>query len=214
MTKLIILSGICKRYGTKQIFEDFNLTVEQGEFLCITGKSGCGKTTLLNIVGLMEQPEDGSVEICGIRNPSGREKMKLRRNHLSYYFQNNGLIEDETVDYNLSIAQHFKKLSPYEKRTEREEILKRFGLVNILSKKIYTLSGGEQQRVALAQCFIKPSDIVLLDEPTSSLDPETKEVVAEHIIRLHDEGRTILLVTHDLQMQELSSRTIRLDRAE
>lgn len=211
MTDDIILSGICKRYGTKQIFDDFDLKVEQGEFLCITGKSGCGKTTLLNIIGLMEQPEDGTVCICGMKNPTGRERLKLLKNNLAYCLQNNGFVDDETVDYNLAIAQHFKRMSSYEKRTEREEILARLGLVNVLNKKVYTLSGGEQQRAALAQCFIKPSQIILLDEPTSSLDADTKEVVTEQLRKLRDSGKTVVLVTHDAQLLALSSRTIRLD---
>lgn len=211
MTDDIILSGICKRYGTKQIFDDFDLKVEQGEFLCITGKSGCGKTTLLNIIGLMEQPEDGTVCICGMKNPAGKERLKLLRNHLAYCLQNNGFVDDETVDYNLAIAQHFKRMSSYEKRTEREEILARLGLVNVLNKKVYTLSGGEQQRAALAQCLIKPSQIILLDEPTSSLDVDTKEVVTEQLQKLRDSGKTVVLVTHDAKLLALSSRTIRLD---
>ncbi|MCM1467661.1 MAG: ATP-binding cassette domain-containing protein [Alistipes sp.] len=212
MTEDIKLTGICKRYGTKQIFDGFNLSVERGEFLCITGKSGCGKTTLLNMIGLLERQEDGVVEIHGIKNPSGRAKVKLLRNHLSIYLQSGGLIEDETVDYNFAVAQHFKKMTSYQKRTEREEILKSFGLEHILDKRVYTLSGGERQRAALAQCFLKPSDIVLLDEPTNSLDQETKETVAEHIRHLRDTGKTILLVTHDPQMQSMASRVVWLDK--
>ena len=109
---LIKLEGVCKRFGEKNLFNNLSMEIEQGEFVSIMGESGAGKTTLLNIIGMLEPPDRGNVTVCGQQSSSfsSRTATLLRRNHISYLMQNYGLIDTETVKYNLSISVHFKKL--------------------------------------------------------------------------------------------------------
>lgn len=196
---VISLKNISKSYSGKNVFDNFNCEIKENEFVCITGESGSGKSTLLNIMGLLEQPDKGEIEIKGYRNPLFYSKngVYLLRNEISYLFQNYGLIENETVKYNLAIAQKFKSMKKQDRLKEMEETLKKVGLENIIYKKIFCLSGGEQQRVALAKCLIKPSSIVLADEPTGSLDEKNKLIVMETLKQLHNMGKTVVIVTHD-----------------
>ncbi|MDE6673098.1 MAG: putative bacteriocin export ABC transporter [Ruminococcus sp.] len=207
------LENINKSYGNNKILNDFSLSVEQGEFIAICGKSGAGKSTLLNIIGLLENPDSGNIIINNIKNPefnanSGR---KLLQTHIGYLFQNYGLIENESVNYNLKIASKFRK---WDRKTETEkfsESLEKVGLnTNIESKKIFQLSGGEQQRIAIARLLIKSPDIILADEPTGSLDVENKRIVMELLKYLNGTGTTIILVTHDEEVRECAERIITL----
>lgn len=114
----ITLSNIRKKFGNKILFQDFSLKIERGEFLAIMGESGAGKTTLLNMMGLLEKPDSGTITICGQKNPgfSSHAAVELRRHHISYLFQNYGLIDTETVEGNMRTATHFKQISK-KKRT-------------------------------------------------------------------------------------------------
>ena len=183
----IILSNICKRFGEKTLFENFSLKIERGEFLSIMGESGAGKTTLLNMMGLLDRPDSGTVVLCGQKNPafSSRTAVNLRRRHISYLFQNYGLIDTETVENNMRIATHFKR-------------------------KVYTLSGGEQQRVALAKVIAKSPQIIFADEPTGSLDECNRDYVLEILQELNYQGKTIVVVTHDPHVNECAQRHIML----
>lgn len=168
----IILSNICKRFGEKTLFENFSLKIERGEFLSIMGESGAGKTTLLNMMGLLDRPDSGTVVLCGQKNPafSSRTAVNLRRRHISYLFQNYGLIDTETVENNMRIATHFKSISKKKERRLIADALEQVGLQGYEKRKVYTLSGGEQQRVALAKVIAKSPQIIFADEPTGSLD--------------------------------------------
>lgn len=207
------LENINKSYGNHKILNDFSLSVEQGEFIAICGKSGAGKSTLLNIIGLLEHQDSGNIIINNIKNPefnsnSGR---KLLQTHIGYIFQNYGLIENETVNYNLKISSKFRK---WDRKTETEkfaESLEKVGLnANVKSKKIFQLSGGEQQRIAIARLLIKSPDIILADEPTGSLDVENKRMVMELLKYLNETGTTIILVTHDEEVRECAKKIITL----
>lgn len=207
------LKNINKSYGKHKILADFSLSIEQGEFIAICGKSGAGKSTLLNIIGLLESQDSGDITILNIKNPdfnatSGR---KLLQTHIGYLFQNYGLIENETVNYNLKISANFRNWS---RKTEKEkfvEALDKVGLDNeTANKKIFQLSGGEQQRVAIARLLIKSPDIILADEPTGSLDAENKKIVMNLLKYMNETGATIVLVTHDEEVRECAKRFITL----
>lgn len=195
----IILSNICKRFGEKTLFENFSLKIEQGEFLAIMGESGAGKTTLLNIMGLLDRPDSGSIVLCGQKNPdfSSRAAINLRRRHISYLFQNYGLIDTESVENNIYISTHFKHISRKKERRLIADALAQVGLQGYEKRKVYTLSGGEQQRVALAKVIAKSPQIIFADEPTGSLDESNRDYVLEILQELNYQGKTIVVVTHD-----------------
>lgn len=206
----IELKNISKSYNNKDIFKDFSLTVNKGEMVTITGESGKGKTTLLNIVGLLEAPDSGDVIIQGIKNAwkNERAQVKLFRYTLGYLFQNYALVEQETVSKNLDIALEYVKTS--NKVEKKKEVLERVGLLEKMNSKVFQLSGGEQQRVALARLMLKKNDIILADEPTGALDPANRDKILTLLAELNKEGKTIVIVTHDPVVANMCTRTINL----
>lgn len=212
---LIKLENISKKYknGVK-IFDKYNLEIEKGEFIGLIGKSGAGKTTLLNIIGLITDITGGniSIEKYNNLNPFSHSAMILRRNSIGYLFQNYGLIEDETVAWNLNLALEYKKNSRKEKRKKVSLLLEQFGLKGYEKKKIYQLSGGEQQRVAIIKLILQESRIILADEPTSGLDNENIDLVMSMLKSLNKKGITIIMVTHNLELCKYFSRTIEVSR--
>lgn len=209
---LIKLEGVCKRFGEKNLFNNLSMEIEQGEFVSIMGESGAGKTTLLNIIGMLEPPDRGNVTVCGQQSSSfsSRTATLLRRNHISYLMQNYGLIDTETVKYNLSISVRFKKLSKAKKKQLYSSALERVGLPGYEKRKIYTLSGGEQQRIALAKIMVKSPQLILADEPTGSLDARNRDIVLAMLRQLNEEGKTIVVVTHDPTVSACAKRHINL----
>lgn len=205
----IKLNNITKKHGDKYIFQDFNLDIYKNEFVGIIGKSGSGKSTLLNIMGLLDEPNQGEVVIQG-NNNAFRNKKVFFRNTLGYVFQNYALMDNETVGANLEVALKFQKKTKQEKNDLMSEVLGQVGLSCSLKTKVYTLSGGEQQRLAIARILLKECDIILADEPTGSLDRENRDQVIKLLKKLHGKGKTIIVVTHDIDLQNLFSRVIEL----
>lgn len=176
---IIELKNIEKKYGEKKVLDNISLEINEGDLVAITGESGKGKSTILNIVGLLEIPDGGQVSICGEANikPNSSKASKMLRSNISHLFQNFALIDEETVDNNLLVALKYVKLSKKEKANKINEALKRVGLEGFEKRRIYELSGGEQQRVAIARVMLKPSKIVLADEPTGSLDETNRDKI-------------------------------------
>ncbi len=208
----ITLSNINKSFGKKALFRDYSLTIEAGEFVAIKGESGAGKTTLLNIIGLLEAPDSGSVTLCGVKNPSffSRAAVELRRHRLSYLFQNYGLVDTDTVESNMRLATRFGKAKGKAEKKRIADALAQVGLTGYERRKVYTLSGGEQQRVALAKIIAKSPDIILADEPTGSLDARNRDIVLAMLRQLNEEGKTIVVVTHDPTVSACAKRHINL----
>lgn len=207
---VIRLEGICKEYKNKVIFSDFNMEVEKGEFLTVSGKSGAGKTTLLNIIGLLEKPDRGTVSILGHKNPNlnKRDGRLLVRDHIGYLFQNFALIENYTAKQNIDLVCKIKRLRFSDSSVQN--ILAKLGISDLMDKKIFRLSGGEQQRIVLARLSIKKPDILLADEPTTSLDPENAEMVMRCVSDLNKDGTTVILVTHNPDIVKLSQKSIQI----
>lgn len=212
--KKVVLENVNMQFGAKKIFDNFNLEIVEKEFVCIIGESGSGKSTLLNIMGLLEKPTSGNIEICGIKNPklTTKKGVYLLRQEISYLFQNYGLVEHETVKYNLKLATRFLKMSKKAREEKIEETLEKLGLSGLKNERIYCLSGGEQQRVALAKIMIKPSSIILADEPTGSLDAGNRDLVMEILKEINLNGKIIVLVTHDWEVTKYATRVIEISR--
>ncbi|MDA1764351.1 putative bacteriocin export ABC transporter [Bacillus cereus] len=206
----IKLDHITKKFGEKYIFQNFSLDIYKNEFIGIMGKSGAGKSTLLNIIGLLDEPDEGTVMIEGYDNPYKHKKFFFR-NKLGYIFQNFALMDNETVGKNLEVALKFQKVTKEEKKDLMKNVLEQVGLSCSLKTKVYTLSGGEQQRLAIARVLLKKCNIILADEPTGSLDKENRDQVINLLKKLHNEGKTIIIVTHDINLQNSFSRIINLD---
>lgn len=209
---LVEINNLTKKYEKKTILKDISLTVEEGEFVCIHGKSGCGKSTLLNIIGLIEGYDSGSFKLFGndINRTSIFARQKLIRYKIGYLFQNYALIDDNSVMNNLLIGMKYIKESDKIKKSKISETLKLVGLDGYEKKMIYKLSGGEQQRVAIARIMLKPSELILADEPTGSLDPENRDIVMDLLKKLNNEGKTILLVSHDVNVVKSADRVVEL----
>lgn len=207
---LIEIKNLKKSYGSQKIFENFNLKIPRGKLTTIYGASGAGKSTLLNIIGMIEDYDEGEYYLFGDFAPiaNSHSSLILRRHRISYLFQNFALLEDETIEKNLEIALIYKKCNASEKKEKMKKILQRVNLKHALKTKIFKLSGGEKQRVALARALLKDSDIILADEPTGSLDIENRNEILKLFKEEIQLGKTIIIVTHDPYIREISDIVI------
>ena len=196
---------LSKRFEGRVLFENFNFKIESGEFVCFSGVSGCGKTTLLNMIGMIEPFDSGKLLIDGEAIVTPKQRMQYFQKKLGFLFQNFAVVENKTVEQNLKLIRKQDRTN-----LTMEEALKRVGLSGVLKQKVYTLSGGEQQRVALARLFFKQSEIILADEPTGSLDEANANRIMQILKELHQEGKTIILVTHDEKIKRMAERVIEL----
>lgn len=202
---MISLKDICKSFGEKVLFDKLNLDISDGEFVVFAGKSGCGKTTLLNIIGGLERPDSGTVLVDGKDIFKRNNIRKYFTETVGFLFQNFALVENETVIKNLEYVQ-----KRFRSEKSSDEILEHLGLIDKRDTKVYKLSGGEQQRVAIARLMYKKCKIILADEPTGSLDSENASSVMKTLHQLNDSGKTIILVTHSERIIANEKRVINL----
>jgi putative ABC transport system ATP-binding protein len=215
---IIVLKNIVKKYllGTQDITALDGVTVEfrKGEFITIQGQSGCGKTTLLNMAGLMDRPTSGDVVIMGksTKDLTDKEQASIRANHVGFVFQFYNLIEHLTALENVTIALAAKGIKKEKERNEiATKVLVRVGLGDRLKNKPDELSGGERQRVAIARALVNGPSIVIADEPTGDLDTETGAEILGLFKDLNEkDGHTILIVTHDPTIGAMGKRKIRM----
>lgn len=202
---MIEIRHLYKSFEEKQLFSDLNLVIEDGEFVVFWGESGCGKTTLLNMIGSLEKIDQGEILVNHKNIFLRKNQREYLKNEVGFLFQNFALIESKTVRENLDMVK--KQI-----RSEYtvEQALEYVGLSDVIDKKVYKLSGGEQQRVALARLMIKKCSIILADEPTGSLDPNNADKVIELLKSLNRMGRTIVLVTHVEKYKQMGVRTIEI----
>ncbi|KGX85560.1 putative bacteriocin export ABC transporter [Pontibacillus litoralis] len=209
---VIKLEQVCKYFNKEAILSNVYLQIEAGEMVAITGDSGSGKTTLLNIIGLITKKDEGDLWLFNEKNPPIHSKtsMLLRREKIGYLFQNYGLVEDESVKWNLQLALEYKKLSKKEKLEQIDNLLKQFNLCHLKDKYVYQLSGGEQQRIAVIRLILQESDLILADEPTASLDDDNEKMILDYLQQLHQQGKTIVVVTHNRAILDYFTRVISL----
>lgn len=210
---IIEIKNMTKKYDERIIFQNFSLFIEEGEMVAIMGPSGSGKSTLLNILGLIEDFDEGEYKILGYRNVKINSKLSssIIRDEIGYLFQNFALIDDLNVRENLMIALKYVHLSKENKNKRVSLALKKVGLDGLEDKKLICLSGGEQQRLAVARLLLKPSSIILADEPTGSVDQNNKQVIFQLLKWINKNGKTVIIVTHDKEIGYLCNRIICLE---
>ncbi|MCY6355303.1 putative bacteriocin export ABC transporter [Clostridium sp. ZS2-4] len=210
--EVLKLNKIYKEFDSNKVIENINFSTHNGEMVAIIGESGKGKTTLLNIIGLISKPSSGDLYLFDKKNVdiSSKDAMLLRRNKIGYLFQNYGLVEDETVKWNLDIVLEYKKLSKKERNNKIEEALKMLKLEKLKDKPVYKLSGGEQQRIAMLKLYLQECELILADEPTGSLDEKNRDIIINMLKDFSKQGKTIIIVTHDTYIANCCDRIIEL----
>ena len=208
--KILELKNVSKIYGSLKALADINLSVNAGDWLSIMGPSGSGKTTMINIIGCMDTPSTGNVILDGvdISKENASSLTRIRRDKIGLIFQQFHLISYLTAVENVMVAQYYHSMPD---ESEAMEALEKVGLKDRARHLPAQLSGGEQQRVCIARALINSPEILLGDEPTGNLDEENEGIVVDIFRRLHDEGVTIIIVTHDPEVGDVAQRKIILE---
>lgn len=213
---LIALTNIIKKYqiGSVEstVLKKVSLSVDEGEMLAIVGASGSGKSTLMNIIGLLDKPERGKYLLRG-RNVAGLhddQLANLRNQHIGFVFQQFNLLPRFSAEQNIALPLTYRNMSPQAIKKRVFDVLSRVGMQAYAAHRPTQLSGGQQQRIAIARALVGEPEVLLADEPTGSLDSATGKDIMKLFLALHEEGRTIILVTHDEQVAALCRRRITL----
>lgn len=220
--KIIELKNVNKIYKTKveeiHILKNINLAFNKGDFVSIQGKSGSGKTSLLNILGLLDDPTDGEIFINGekIHYKNEKSKNNIRNEKIGFVFQFHYLLKEFTALENVLMpALINKNINKNDVQKKAKELLALVGLEKRLKHKPMELSGGEKQRVAIARAMINDPDIILADEPTGNLDTETSNLINELFMKINRErGQSIIIVTHSLELANLASYKYKIENGE
>lgn len=203
---MIQIENVSKSFGEHILFSNLNIEINTGEFVIFSGASGCGKTTLLNMIGGLEKPSDGQILVDGADINKRRNQLEYFRSKVGFLFQNFALVENKTVKQNLELVRKKNRSN-----ITIDQALEKAGLSDKLDATVYTLSGGEQQRIALARLMVKKCDIILADEPTGSLDKGNAKAVIDILKELNQKhGKTVIMVTHDEELKKQGSRVIEL----
>lgn len=209
---MIQLKSISKTYDTFKALDDVTINVEKGEFVSLVGHSGSGKSTILNLIGLIDIPTKGEIFISGndISKKSENEKSYIRNKEIGFIFQDFYLEPLYSVLKNIELPLLIRGVNKNERKSRALDML---SLVNLESKAYVnasTLSGGEKQRIAIARALISEPNIILADEPTGNLDSQNSNLIMEFLKKANKEGKTLLLVTHNLEEAKLADRIIKI----
>ncbi len=210
---MIQLRNITKSFGALQVLKGIDLDIEQGEVVSIVGPSGAGKTTLLQIMGTLDKPDTGEVNIAGtnVLTLSQKKLAQFRNRHIGFVFQFHQLLPEFTALENIMIPAFIGGVGRREARERATELLSFMGLEERADHKPNELSGGEKQRVAVARALMNKPDVVMADEPSGSLDSQNKEGLHKLFFDLRDRyGQTFVIVTHDEALAAMTDRTIHM----
>lgn len=205
--------GIKKSFGTLQVLKGINLEVRHSEIVTIVGASGAGKTTLLQILGTLDRPDDGQIFYDGtdLIKLKGKHLSAFRNRNIGFVFQFHQLLPEFTALENISIPAYIAGIKRSEAEKRAFQLLEFLNLTDRAEHKPSELSGGEQQRVAVARALVNNPAVILADEPSGNLDTENKTELHKLFFRLRDTfGQTFVIVTHDRQLASLSDRIIQL----
>ena len=213
---VLTMQGITKEYQmgeeTQQVLRGIDLTVYEGEFLSILGPSGSGKSTLMNIIGCLDVPTTGTYVLNGLNISEQDETVlsHIRAKSVGFIFLNFQLLPRQTALQNVALSMTYAGYPPAVRRERAKKMLERVGLGDKMDHYPNQLSGGQQQRVAIARAIATDPTILLADEPTGALDQKTGRQVMELFRELNAEGRTIIMITHDVHIAAYASRIVRL----
>ncbi|EIQ2337855.1 ABC transporter ATP-binding protein [Campylobacter coli] len=207
MKELIQIKNLSKEFGKVKALDNINLNIYKGEWLAIMGPSGSGKSTLLNILSLMDDPSSGKYILDNedLEQINEEQKITLRREKIGLIFQQFHLIPYLSALENVMLSQYYHSSVDEE---DAKAILEKVGLSHRLSHLPSQLSGGEQQRVCIARALINNPEILLADEPTGNLDEANEKIVLETLQKLKNEGKTIVLITHNPELAKFADRTL------
>ncbi len=208
---MITTSDIVKSYDQLQVLKGISVHIRKSEVVSIVGASGAGKTTLLQIIGTLGKPDSGTLTVNGVSllDLRGKQLAEFRNKHIGFVFQFHHLLPEFTALENVCIPAYIAKQSRTQAERKAKELLDFLGLSERLEHKPSQLSGGEQQRVAVARALVNNPDVILADEPSGNLDSHSKNELHKLFFTLRDEfGQTIVIVTHDKELAEMSDRTL------
>ena len=212
MENILKIESIEKYYGNKssltKAINNISLQVEKGEFVAIMGASGSGKTTLLNCISTIDKVTSGNIYVAGrnITNLNGKELNKFRREELGFIFQDFNLLDTLTAYENIALALSIQGVKPDEIDARIREVARELDIESVLKKYPYEMSGGQKQRVASARAIITEPKLILADEPTGALDRKTGEEVMKILHEINAEGKTIVVVTHDMEVAKAAKK--------
>ena len=210
------MRGICKSYRLADedvpVLRGVNLDIERGEYLSVLGPSGSGKSTLMNIIGCLDVPTEGEYILHGnrVEDLDEMELARLRGREIGFIFQNSQLLSRLDAQRNVELPLIYAGVRPRERQRRAEEMLTRVGLSDRMHHYPNHLSGGQQQRVAIARALVTDPTLLLADEPTGALDQKTGRQIMELFQALSDEGHTIIMITHDLNIARYARRVVHI----
>ena len=210
---MINVSGITKSYGDLKVLKGIDIQIEDKEVVSIVGASGAGKTTLLQIIGTLDKADSGKIffDNTDIGSLKGKPLAAFRNNNIGFVFQFHQLLPEFTALENVCIPAYIAGKSKNEAEMKAAELLSFLNLSDRLGHKPSELSGGEQQRVAVARALVNNPSVILADEPSGNLDTENKNELHKLFFKLRDTfGQTIIIVTHDRQLADMSDRTLKI----
>jgi putative ABC transport system ATP-binding protein len=215
MTDSLLRASALKRTyrgGAREFpaLRDVSLTVAAGDWVAVTGPSGCGKSTLLHLLGGLDRPDSGEVWLAGTRldDRSESDRALLRRRHVGVVFQFLNLVPTMTAIGNVELPLVLQGVGRREARSRSLDVLEELGVGDAADAAPAELSGGQQQRVAMARAVVHRPDVLLVDEPTGALDSASADVVLDLLRRRHDDGQSIVLVTHDHRVAAAADRVV------
>jgi putative ABC transport system ATP-binding protein len=213
---IIEAENVTKIYRTEEVettaLDKINLQLEKGQFVSVMGPSGCGKSTLLHVLGLIDDLTEGSYRFLGedVSNYSERKRSVIRKKNIGFVFQSFNLIDELTVFENIELPLIYDKTPAQERKSRVEAVLEKMDMTARRNHFPRQLSGGQQQRAAVARAIINEPTLILADEPTGNLDSEHGAEVMKMLVKLNEEGTTILMVTHSEENAAYSGKVIRL----
>ncbi|MGH1433312.1 MAG: ABC transporter ATP-binding protein [Lewinella sp.] len=213
---MIKTENLTKVYRTDEVettaLNEVSIEIKAGEFVSIMGPSGCGKSTLMNILGMIDNPSGGKYNFLEheVSNYSERQRSDLRKNNIGFIFQSFNLIDELTVFENVELPLIYTKVGSAERKERVEEVLEKMNMMHRRNHFPQQLSGGQQQRVAVGRAIINNPKLILADEPTGNLDSNNGDDVMKTLVKLNQEGATIIMVTHSQYCAEFGNRIIRM----